>query len=158
MTSVILALLARGEDNLSLRRWKKCFTSEEIGEVAAVSLVSSISGGSRISHRGRRPRGGALTPKAVMFRKFFMPKRKNLDPWGVGRAPATPPDPPMLIILTYGVCSSPDFVTQNTFVMQYGFKNQLNACMKYNSCLATATSLCYVITLHHYVMSFCKMT
>ena len=26
--------------------------------------------------------GGAWTPEAVTFRKFYMSKRKNLDPWG----------------------------------------------------------------------------
>ena len=26
--------------------------------------------------------GGAWTPEVVTFRKFYMSKRKNLDPWG----------------------------------------------------------------------------
>ena len=34
--------------------------------------------------------GGAPTPEVVMFRKFCVSKRKNLDPWGE-RAPGTPP-------------------------------------------------------------------
>ena len=42
------------------------------------------SGGSRISRRGDVDLvgGGPWTPEAVMFRKFCMSKRKNLDPWG----------------------------------------------------------------------------
>ena len=54
------------------------------------------SGGSRISRRGGVDLVvGVWTPEAVMFRKFCMSKRKNLDPQG-GHAPGTPPlDPPM---------------------------------------------------------------
>ena len=54
------------------------------------SMTTTVNGGFRISRRGRRPRGGAYTPEAVTFRKFCMSKRKNLDPWGRGRAPDTP--------------------------------------------------------------------
>ena len=52
-------------------------------------LIFLLSGRSRISRRGRGPRRGAWTPKAVTFRKFCMSKRKNLDPWGAcaGHAP-----------------------------------------------------------------------
>ena len=37
--------------------------------------------------------GGAWTPTAVTFRKFYMSKRKNLDPWGRGVCWARPLDP-----------------------------------------------------------------
>ena len=35
-----------------------------------------------VGGRGPRWGGGPWTPDAVMFRKFCMSKRKNLDPWG----------------------------------------------------------------------------
>ena len=59
-----------------------------------------FSSGSRISRRGALNLvGGLWTPKVVMFRKFCMSKRKNLDPWGAcaGYAPL---DPPMFFYVT----------------------------------------------------------
>ena len=72
------------------------------------SFIKFSSGGSRISLRGRHgphKGGGAWTPEAVTFRKFCMPKRKNLDPWGAcaGNAPL---DSPMFNILIFCVPKS----------------------------------------------------
>ena len=55
------------------------------------------SGGSRISRKGEWASKGVWTPGVLTFRKFYMSKRKNLDPWG-SMCRARPPslDPPML--------------------------------------------------------------
>ena len=57
------------------------FVSDDCVVLAVCNIPKKRnSGGSRISRRGRRPRGGAPTPEAATFRKICMSKRKNLDP------------------------------------------------------------------------------